>query len=345
LILFNLMAAQQMGGTPAVFAGRYVQDLYGPQMGAVIMTRIGAVIHSETCLEYEDLVALPTGAKWYHSIYSRVRNSQGVVEGVQIISIDITPRKEAEEKAVVQQNAIAHLSRVVTMGELAAGIAHEVNQPLGASLLYAETCRDLLQSGATDAVKLLPALHSLIGQLERARATVTRLKKFIRRQSLTYSTMDVNQVLTESADFLARQIKHARATLIFELAPRPPLVIADTILIQQVVINLIMNALEAMAAAGARIRRLTLGTATAANGACTITVRDTGPGVPAALVGRFFDSFVSGKPQGMGLGLAISRSIVEQLEGRIWYEPAKEGGALFSFTIPAAPSTKKGVSS
>ncbi len=257
---------------------------------------------------------------------------------------DLTERRHAEAKLATQQAALAHLSRVVTLGELTAGLAHEINQPLAASLLYAETCRDLLKTGVMEPAEMAAALRHLIEQLERVRATVVHLRMFMRKQPLACSTLDLNQALKDSAALLAHTLHQAGVHLVWELAPRPPLVNADPVLIQQVVINLVMNALEAMAAPGDRPRHLTLKTLTAAaDGTCTVSIGDTGPGVPPALAHRLFDSFVSGKPQGLGLGLAISRSIIEQHQGRIWHEPAPAGGAWFKFMLPAS-SGNMGVS-
>jgi two-component system sensor kinase FixL len=164
----------------------------------------------------------------------------------------------------------------------------------------------------------------------------------MRKQTLTYGTMDANQMVMEAAELLAHEIKKAGVSLAFELEPRPPQVVADAVLVQQVIINLIMNALEAMASSGDHPRRLTLGTTAGVDGTCTVSVGDTGPGVPAALAEQIFNSFVTSKPQGMGLGLVLSRSIIEQHEGRIWHERGAAGGALFRFTLPAGPSGKKG---
>jgi len=290
--------------------------------------------------EWEHRIIVDGKVKWIHARIQVDLDEAGRLVEIRGTNQDITERKHVEEEASVHQAAIAQLSRVVAMGELTAGIAHEINQPLGASLLYAETCRDLLKGAPPDVAQLLPAMNTLVGQLERAKATVARMRKFIRRKPLSFSTVDANQLLVDTAKLLAYELKEAKVRLVLKLQPLTAPSRADPVLIQQVALNFMINAIEAMRKSNSP-RRLTLGTSAAADGSCIVSVADTGPGVPELLADRVFDSFVTSKPEGMGLGLAISRSIVEQHGGRIWYEPGEKGGAVFKFSLPSMPSGAK----
>ena len=292
--------------------------------------------------QWEHRIIVHGKVKWISARVDVRRDKYGRVVEIAGMNQDITERREAEEVVRVQRAALAHLSRVVTMGELASGIAHEVNQPLGASLLYAETCRDLLKSEVFDKALLADALSRLVGQLERARLTVARLKKFVRKQPIARSTMDVNQVLQDSVDALHHELERGAIQLKLALSAVPAVVIGDHVLIQQVIMNLIINALDAMATIPAGDRILTLQTQVDAAAAVTVTVADTGSGVAADMTARLFDSFVTSKPDGMGLGLAISRSIVEHHGGKIWYQPAPQAGARFKFILPVTISTPTG---
>jgi PAS domain S-box-containing protein len=286
--------------------------------------------------EWEFRIVVDGRVKWLRARIHIEVDNQGNACTISGMNQDITEQKEAQDRIISQEIALAHLSRIVTVGELASSIAHELNQPLGAGLLYAETCRDLLKVGMSEPKQIGCAIERLIGQLERAKAIVARFRKFLRKQPLSRSTCDINKIVRESAELVVNQIKKADVQVVFELARRSILLPADSTLLQQVIVNLILNAVESLSTMATGRRRLLLRTVVERNGSSIVTVADNGPGVPPALEPRLFDSFVTTKPHGMGLGLAISRSIVEQHGGKIWYERAENRGSLFRFSLPAA---------
>jgi PAS domain S-box-containing protein len=291
--------------------------------------------------EWEFRILVDGKNKWLRSRIHIERDPHGRITTISGMNQDITEQKEAEDRIISQEVALAHLSRIVTVGELASSIAHELNQPLGAGMLYAETCRDLLAAGVSKPNQIVCAIESLIGQLERAKAIVARFRKFLRKQPLSRSTSDINKVVRESVELVINQIKKANVHVEFALSRTPILLPADSTLLQQVLVNLILNAVESLSTMSAQRRRLVLRTSVQRSGGIIITVADNGPGVPRELRCRLFDSFVTTKAHGMGLGLAISRSIVEQHGGKIWYEHGTRGGSRFRFSLPGVETLCK----
>ncbi len=263
-----------------------------------------------------------------------LRDDAGKSVGMWAVVHDITARKQAEETLRSQQAAMAQMMRAVTAGEMTYGLAHELNQPLAALLLYAETCRDLLKSGSVPGRELAGPIDRLVAQVERARDIVARLRKFARRQPLVHSTVDVNQLIEDSLNLLVHELNQAGVAVQLEFAPEQPHVIADSVLLEQVVVNLVLNSLDAMTDKPQRSCLLYFGTEINPDGGCTVTVRDNGPGVPSEVIARLFEAYVTSKPDGLGLGLSICRSIIERHGGRIWHEAAAGGGAEFKFTLP-----------
>ncbi len=274
----------------------------------------------------------PDTQRWFAGRVTRLSGCEPAY--VVVAHENSTERKQTEEMKRTQQAAMAHLSRVVTAAELTSGLAHQLNQPLGAILLYAETCRDLLKAGTQSPGTLIEPFNRLITEVERARNVVAHFTKFLRRHPLTKSTVDVNLLLKETIHLLARELGQAKVEVHYQLIPESFRVAGDPVMLEQVIVNLVTNALEAMAGAANRPRRLTVGTEVSAAGDCTVSVRDSGPGLAPSVRKRLFEAFVTSKPRGLGLGLSVSRSIIEQHGGRLWYEPADDGGAVFHFVLP-----------
>ncbi len=264
-----------------------------------------------------------------------VKDANGKVYRICGLAEDITPTREAEEKARQTQEELAHVLRVATAGELASGMAHELNQPLTAIVGYASGCDRRLESGAIDAAALREAIARIIVQAERAGTILRNLRRFITRQSMAMGPCDLNALVRESIELAEADLRRHRAAVYTELTPGLPNVTADAVQIQQVILNLMRNACEAMSAQE-EPRRITIRTYLTAEGLVGLSLTDTGPGIPPPIVSRAFEPFITSKPAGMGMGLSISRSIIEAHSGQISCEPGGAGkGACFQFALPA----------
>ncbi|WP_232302542.1 PAS domain S-box protein [Elstera litoralis] len=250
--------------------------------------------------------------------------------------VDITARKRAEESQRQQQEMLQQNARLITMGEMASTLAHELNQPLSAITSYATGSLNRLQASGGDA-ELERALTKLTVQARRAGTIIRRIHDFVRKREPQLTACALPEIAQDALGFLAAEARKLGVAIHADLPDDLPLVRADRILIEQVILNLARNALEAMAAVPRGQRSLWL-SAEALEDRVEVRVRDSGPGVAAAQQETLFSAFFTTKPDGMGMGLNICRSLIEFHQGRLWYEPAPDRGGLFIFTLPRAPT-------
>jgi C4-dicarboxylate-specific signal transduction histidine kinase len=245
-----------------------------------------------------------------------------------------TPQPD-EQWALLQR--LTHVSRLATMGEMAAGIAHELNQPLTAIASYAQACDWLLARGSTDTAEIRDALQQITAQGLRAGEIIRRLRNLARTPDTQRVLTDCNSLVEELRGLALTDARVHNARLEMDLAANLPQVLVNRVEIQQVVLNLVRNAIEALESVPPERRDIILRTAEGPEETVEISVIDTGPGVDQKIVDRLFSPFVTTKPAGAGLGLAISRSIVEAHKGTLRYRPQQAaGGACFMLRLPHA---------
>lgn len=260
-------------------------------------------------------------------------DGDGTVRGWMGSIIDITDRKAAAEFARRQAESLQRSSRLVTLGEMASTLAHELNQPLAAIASYATGSLNLIRSGEPDMVAIEGALEKLAAQAQRAGTIIRRIQDFVRKREPRFGQVSLEEVVRETVSFAATDARNAGVRIDMSPAPDLPPVTADRILIEQVLLNLLRNAAEAMAAMPAHRRVLTVTLARHGDD-IAVEVADRGTGIDPAVAGRLFDAFVSTKTDGMGIGLSICRSIVELHKGRLAHRPGAEGGTVFTLTLP-----------
>ncbi|MBP0598044.1 histidine kinase [Herbaspirillum sp. LeCh32-8] len=250
---------------------------------------------------------------------------------------------QREEALNVARGQLAHASRVSTLGELAASIAHEVNQPLAAIETHGEACLRWMNRPEPDMGEARSAVQAMQRDARRASEVIRRIRAMASQAAPSFAALDVNQVVAESCDLLRRELQRHGAALKMELQADLPAVMADKIQLQQVVINLVMNAAQAMAGAGARERRIDVRSFTRRDerdGASVVVVEiaDSGPGFAPDDLKRLFDAFFTTKQDGMGMGLPICRSIIETHGGVIRAWNREPGGAAMAFSLPTPPA-------
>ena len=247
---------------------------------------------------------------------------------------DITARKRAEEALRERDNALAHVSRLTTMGEMVAGIAHEINQPLYAIGNYATACARTLESNGTDTMEKLHGwMRQISKQASRAGGILRRLSDFSRKSTIHHSLSDLNDLIAESCELLNLDARRRQVSVQFDLAPSLPAIEVDAIQIQQVIVNLLQNAYEATAYIDLRPHEVTVRSQVKEN-SIKISIEDNGPGLPHGDVDKLFEAFFTTKPHGLGMGLAISRTIIKAHGGRIWTTENEPFGTAFHFTLP-----------
>ncbi len=247
---------------------------------------------------------------------------------------EIEQRRQAEDRERQRLLEIAHVSRLSTMGELATEIAHEINQPLTAIAAYSDACAGLLRSPDWRREELIATLESISAQARRAGEVIRRVRSYVRKEESRRAPADINEIVREVVQLAQTEARWRNVAIRLELAPALPPLTADRILIEQVILNLVRNAIEAMEAMEANSRTVTIETAPGADAAVEVAVRDTGPGLPPEIAGQIFAPFFTTKPLGMGMGLCISQSIVQSHGGRLWAAPNHPCGAIFRFWLP-----------
>ena len=244
-------------------------------------------------------------------------------------------QKRTEEALQVTRTEVARVVRITTIGELTASIAHEVNQPLAAVVANADACVAWLAREHPDLVEARAAAERATQGATRASEVIARIRSLITKATPEKSRLQINQVIEQTAALAAGQASRNEVAIKLELAPELPPVLGDSIQLQQVIVNLLMNGIEAMSGVTDRPRTLRVRSESQKNGQIQVSVQDSGIGLSADVMGHLFEPFFTTRQKGMGMGLPISRSIVEAHGGKLWAESNGSGGAIFQFTLPS----------
>jgi PAS domain S-box-containing protein len=282
-------------------------------------------------------VVRPDGSvRWVSARMFPIQNERGEVYRIAGICEDITERKRGEQMARQHEAELAHAWRISAMGEMTAGLAHELNQPLFSIMAYAEACRIRMQSGRANPDEVVQDLCRITAAAERAGSIIRRLKNFIRKREPKRSTFDVNTLIAEVMPFVEAQARERKVRVRLKAGSDMPTALGDSILVQQVILNLARNAIEAMEGVRAEDRRLIIQARRAGRDEVEVVVRDNGSGMSDELMHRLFEPFFTTKPAGLGLGLSISHSIIEANGGHLAAERNADRGMTFRFTLPVS---------
>ena len=243
-------------------------------------------------------------------------------------------RKRAEEALRQTQANLAHVSRVMTLGELTASISHEVNQPLAAVVINGQICLRLLALETPRPDDVRTTVERMVRDANRASEVIQRIRALAKRTEPQMVSLDINDVIREATLLVQREVLSHGVSLRTELASALPPVLGDRVQLQQVVINLLMNGVEAMASITDRAREIVIRSQQPEAGQVLVAVLDSGIGIDSETAERLFSAFFTTKPSGMGMGLSISRSIIRAHGGKLWVSPNPDHGAAFQFTVP-----------
>jgi C4-dicarboxylate-specific signal transduction histidine kinase len=244
-----------------------------------------------------------------------------------------TERKHAEDTARKAQVELAHVARVTTLGEMAASIAHEVDQPLSGVVINANACLRFLTGPTPNLDEVRDGLQAISRDGRRASDVIARIRALARRTTVEKEPLDINEVIREVVALADGEARRIQASVRTDVAGDLPRVLGDRVQLQQVVLNLLLNGLEAMNAVVDRPRELVVSTQPEAADRVHVAVQDSGSGIDSQLAHRMFDAFYTTKRNGLGMGLSISRTIVEQHGGRLWAVPNDGHGTTFHFTV------------
>ena len=299
--------------------------------------------HSGNDFEWQCRLMMPDQSiKYLHAVAHATRDQDGQLEYIGAVQ-DVTVRRLSEEARDKAQSDLAHVTRVMSLGALTASIAHEVNQPLSGIINNASTCLRMLGANPPNIDGAIETARRTIRDGHRAADVITRLRSLFAKNGAATEPVDLNEATREVIALSSSELQRSRVMVRTELADDLSPVTGDRVQLQQVILNLLRNASDAMSSVEDRPRQLVIRTQRDEDNCVRLTVQDTGECFGPKAMDRLFDAFYTTKSDGMGIGLSISRSIIERHRGRLWAAPNDDGpGATFSFSIPRGPERVKG---
>ena len=282
-------------------------------------------------------IVRPDGeARWIHSRGTLIRDERGKPYRGSGIAEDVTEERRSQEALAEAQTELAHVSRLTTMGELSTSIVHEVSQPLGAMIARAAAGARWLAAEPPDIAEARLALDNIAADGKRAREVIARIRALTKRQVPRMELLDINRKILDVLALTEQELRSHDIAVRTELDRTLPHVAGDRVQLQQVLLNLIVNASEAMSGVHDRARELTIVSRQDDANGVQVEVRDSGTGLDPERAERVFEAFYTTKAEGIGIGLSISRSIVEAHGGRLWASANEPHGAVFRFSLPVA---------
>lgn len=339
IVYVNPAFTRMTGYTSAEVLGKTPRILQGQKTSRQVLDQLRADLSKGQGFEGETINYRKDGQPFvlYWHI-APVRDGAGRLTHWVAIQRDVTEQRELQARERQRQEELAHVARLSTMGEMASGMAHELNQPLAAISIYAQGIAQQAERGSADLNDIQVAAKRIAAQAQRASDIIRRLREFVRKREPKRSAANINQLVRGVVDLMESEIKQNTITVNFELASDLPTIMVDTVQIEQVILNLVRNAIEAMAQNPPRQRQLTLRTAMQNHSSVQVIVKDNGVGATDEQLDRLFEPFFTSKPQGMGMGLAISESIAIAHCGRLTARRNVDQGLRFTLTLPISTS-------
>jgi PAS domain S-box-containing protein len=337
IVLANPLGAEQLGFTVDELIGLPVQNLFHPEDREAVGRSMAVCFKAcGRTISWEARKLRKNGAALWVREMGRVMLIKDRPVAL-IVCEDITERKRVSDTLREAQAELAHANRVATMGQLTASIAHEVNQPIAANVINAQAALRWLTAERPDLEEVRQALGRIVENANRAGAVIGRIRTLIKKAPPRSDSVAINDAIREVIELTHGETVKNGVSVRTELVDGLPLVEGDRVELQQVIINLVVNAIEAMGATNEPVRELVLGTEEDEPGFVRVAVRDSGPGLEPGASERLFDAFYTTKPSGLGLGLSICRSIIDAHGGRLWATANSPRGAVFQFTVPIHP--------
>jgi PAS domain S-box-containing protein len=334
-IRINQAGEKLLGLSNQELVGKNDYDFFPKSQAEHFIRKDREVLESGVELDItEEIDTAVLGKRWLHTKKVPILDNKGQPMYLLGISEDITERKQAGEELQQQQREMAHVLRLNTMGEMASGLAHELNQPLTALISYCGTAAILVKDLPSPPQQLGEILGRAEEQAYRASQIIRHLRDFLSKADDHKEPVDIDQAIEEVIDFIKPELKNSHVKV--EHQPDAPgcKIMVNKVQIEQVIVNLVLNSLQAINSSGKSTGNIIIRTRQLPNEMIETTVADDGPGIDADIAGRMYNPFQTSKPSGMGMGLTISRSIIEGYGGKLWADVQRESGALFGFNLP-----------
>lgn len=330
----NSESARILGqGDPAELIGKSISDYMDARAAKEQMNEIHLAVDSGQMRVAEHESVVRGEKRWFYSRIQPLTDSTGRYARALVILTDITESKMADKQIREHRAELAHVWRVNTIGEMASGLAHELNQPLCAILTYADATLRLMNLEQTPTEKVTQAIEKIANQADRAGEIIRRIRALAGKREPKKALVSINEIINEVLEMAKTDLLHEQVDLQTDLDEKLAPIHADRIEIEEVVLNLVRNAIDAMNETPPEQRTLTVRSGCESDGRTKVSVSDTGKGLPET-PDTVFDAFFTTKTTGLGIGLPLSRTIIEAHGGRLWAESNESGGATFSFTVP-----------
>ena len=337
VVSVNPSGAEQLGYTVDELIGRSVLDVVHHADREAVQHQVTACFERlGQASSWELRKVRKDGTVVHVRDTARAIRRTGRVPIILIVSEDVTEHRRAEEALRRTQAELAHVTRLTTLGQLAASIAHEVNQPLAAIVADANASLNWLASAEPELERVRETLAAIATDGHRAADVIQRIRQLATKTEPRKARLDVDDVVRDVVALVRAEMARYEIALALDSVSPLASVVGDRVQLQQVVLNLVMNAIEAMASVIGRPRKLVIRSERHGDEEVRIAVHDTGVGIRASDLDRLFSAFFTTKPGGMGMGLSISRSIIEAHGGRLWATPNEPHGAIFQFSLPVA---------
>ena len=333
---FNPAEEEAVGLSSDEVSGKFVEEVFAEDLSRKLTANYRRCLEAGAPIKYDDELNLPGGRRYFHSNLIPMRNLSGRIHRSVGVCIDVTDWKQAESAVRRSLDEIAHLNRVAAMGELTASLAHELNQPLAAILSNAQAANRFLNRESPNFAQVRECLTDIVVDDKRAGEVIKTVRALLRRGESQASLVDLNEVVRDAIRLLGTDAMLRHASVKFEPLPALRPVLGDRTQLHQVVLNLIVNGLDAVAERSAEDRWVLVRTAEAEGGGVELTVEDSGKGIAESDLARVFEPFYTTKQEGLGMGLSISRTILQAHGGRIWAERSAGHGAIFYCLLPVA---------
>ena len=341
IISWNAGAEKIYGYSANDIVGQHVSILAPPELKGELQGIVERLSRGESVDHLETQRVSKEGMRIDVSLtISPIRNERGIIIGASTIARDITARKKAEVEELQHRTELAHLSRVTMLGELSGSLAHELNQPLTAILSNAQAAQRFLAHDDVDLNEVRDILNDIVNQDKRAGEVIHRLRLLLKKSTVEHQLLDLNDVVSEVLKLVRNDLLNQKVTGQMELAPELPAIVGDRVQLQQVVLNLVMNGCDAIATGPTGDRKLIIRTGLSNGEGICVSVADQGVGLAPDNLEKVFEPFFSTKPDGMGLGLSVCRTIITAHGGKLWAANNVDRGATFYFTIPAQPELR-----
>ena len=319
-----------------VVANGVAEHLFGYPADGLLGVPFDTLVPRDAGSEESPQALLATradGSQWAIDLHSHAVRFGGHVATLLVVH-DAALRQRAEREAARQRDELAHLSRVAMLGEISGALAHELNQPLSAILSNAQAAQRLMRHESPDLTEVGDILGDIVADDRRASDIIQRLRKWLRKDNAEHEPLGVNGLVLDVLHLVRRDLQRRGVDVQLELAGELTLIAGDRIQLQQVLLNLMLNGCDAMAGSTQRVLRVRT---TACERGARVEVNDRGAGIAPEILHTMFEPFETTKPDGMGMGLAVCRTIVDAHGGRIWATNAPGGGACVAFDLPGAP--------